>query len=183
VLTEPEFFKGSLRHFREARLASALPILRKDFIVEDYQVYESSAAGADAILLIAAALADDDLVRLIGLAARLKLAALVEVHTEEEVRRAANAGARIIGVNNRNLKTLEVNLETSFRLRPLIPPTCLTVSESGIQSAADLRRLQSAGYNAALIGERFMTQPDPGRELAELLDLVPESRRRSPSTE
>lgn len=182
VLTEQDFFLGSLDDLREVRASTGLRILRKDFVLDDYQVYESAAAGADAILLIVAALGDDDLRRLIGLAARLKLSGLVEVHTEEEIHRAVDAGAKIIGVNNRNLNTLEVDLETSFRLRSLIPSNYLTVSESGIQSAADLRRLRSAGYNAVLIGERFMTQPDPGKELAELLDLVPESRGRSPDS-
>jgi indole-3-glycerol phosphate synthase len=177
VLTEEDFFKGSLEHLREVRQASALPILRKDFIFDAYQVYEAAAAGADAILLIVAALADNELRELIKLAERLKLTALVEVHTEEELRRAVDAGANTIGVNNRNLKTLEVDLETSLRLRALIPATCIAVSESGIKTAADLGRLGSAGYSAVLIGERFLTQPDPGKELADLLKLVPETVR------
>lgn len=177
VLTEQDFFGGSLTHLREVRLASSLPLLRKDFIIDEYQVYETAASGADALLLIVAALSDEDLRRLLELAARLKLASLVEVHTEEEVERAVDAGAAIVGVNNRNLKTLEVNLETSFRLRPRIPAGCLAVSESGIQSAADLRRLAEVGYNAVLIGERFMTRPDPGKELADLLGLLSDTAR------
>jgi indole-3-glycerol phosphate synthase len=177
VLTEPDFFQGSLVHLREVRLASALPILRKDFIIDTYQVYESFAVGADAVLLIVAALADDDLRQLINLAEKLKLAALVEVHTEEEVRRAVDAGARIVGVNNRDLKTLEVDLETSFRLRPTIPSNCLAVSESGIKSAAEMRRLSEAGFNAVLIGERFMTAHDPGAALADLLQRSSENTR------
>jgi len=177
VLTEEDFFKGSLDHLREVRQATALPILRKDFIVDAYQVVEAAAAGADAILLIVAALTDDELREWINLAESLKLAALVEVHAEDETRRAVEAGASIIGVNNRNLKTLAVDLETSLRLRALIPASCIAVSESGIKAPADLRRLRSAGYNAVLIGERFMAQSNPGKELADLLDLVPELAR------
>lgn len=169
VLTEEDFFLGSLDHLRAARAATALPVLRKDFILDEYQVYESAAAGADAVLLIVAALSDGDLRSLLGLTERLRLAALVEVHNEGELDRALAAGAHIIGINNRNLKSLEVNLETSIRLRPRIPFGCLSVSESGIKSAADLRRLAEAGFNAVLIGERLMTMPDPGGELAALL--------------
>jgi indole-3-glycerol phosphate synthase len=169
VLTEEEFFRGSLSHLREAREAVNLPVLRKDFIIDPYQVFESVAAGADALLLIVAALPAPDLSGLIELSSRLKIAALVEVHNEEETRRAVAAGARIIGVNNRDLSTFEVKLETSFRLRPAIPAGILTVSESGISTLDDLKRLSAAGFDAALIGERLMTQPDPGRALADLL--------------
>jgi len=172
VLTEEDFFSGSLEDLRQARAAVALPVLRKDFVIEDYQVYEAAAAGADAVLLIVAALGASELPRLIELSRSLRLAALVEVHTAEELQRALDAGARIVGVNNRNLKTLEVDLETSFRLRDKIPATCLAVSESGIKSPADLRRLGEAGFDAVLIGERFMTEPDPARALAELLSLA-----------
>ena len=180
VLTEEDFFMGSLNDLREVREATGLPILRKDFIIDDYQVYESTAAGADALLLIVAALTESELRRLIGLCTTLNIAALVEVHTEEELLRAADAGARIIGVNNRNLNTLEVDLETSLRLRPRIPAACLAVSESGITSAADLRRLGDAGYDAVLIGERFMTALDPGKELSALMDASLQlARRRS----
>lgn len=177
VLTESDFFQGSLDDLSTVRDATSLPILRKDFIVDEYQVYESLARGADALLLIVAALSDGDLKRLINLCARLKITPLVEVHTAQEVSRAVDAGARIIGVNNRNLQTLDVDPETSFRLRPLIPSTCLAVTESGIRSATDLRRLHEAGFNAALIGERFMTEPDPGRALRQLRGLVSESRK------
>ena len=169
VLTEEDFFMGSLEHLRAARAGTGLPVLRKDFILDEYQVYESAAAGADALLLIVAALSDGDLRTLLELSGRLRLAALVEVHTESELDRAIAVGARIIGINNRNLKSLEVNLETSIRLRPRIPSGCLSVSESGIKTGADLRRLAEAGFNAVLIGERLMTMPDPGRELAALL--------------
>ncbi len=172
VLTEEDFFLGSLDHFAEVRDAVRLPVLRKDFILDGYQVFESVAAGADALLLIVAALADKDLRNLIELCDRLRIAALVEVHTEEELERALGAGACIVGVNNRNLKTFEVDLETSFRLRRKIPSTCLAVSESGIKTAADLRRVSEAGFNAVLIGERFMTAEEPGKELAEMLEGV-----------
>jgi indole-3-glycerol phosphate synthase len=170
VLTEEDFFMGSLRDLEEVREAVRLPVLSKDFILDAYQVYESVAAGADALLLIVAALDDRDLRSLIELSRRLGVEALVEVHTAGELERATAAGARILGVNNRNLKTLEVDLETSFRLRAKIPAGCLAVSESGIKTAADLRRLSKAGFDAVLIGERFMEARDPGRELGALLE-------------
>jgi indole-3-glycerol phosphate synthase len=172
VLTEQDYFAGSLEDLRQARAAVALPVLRKDFIFDDYQLYEAAAAGADAALLIVAALAASELRRFIDLAARLNLAALVEVHTDDELRSALDAGARIVGVNNRNLKTLQVDLGTSFRLRENIPAHCLAVSESGIKTADDLRRLSAAGFDAVLIGELFMTEPDPAIALAELLQAV-----------
>jgi indole-3-glycerol phosphate synthase len=172
VLTEEDFFLGSLGDLQEARAAGGLPVLRKDFVLDGYQVLESVAAGADALLLIVAALTDRDLRDLLELCGRQRIAALVEVHSEEEVDRALAAGARIIGINNRSLNTMEVSLETSLCLRAKIPPTCLAVSESGIKKAADLERLAAAGFNAVLIGERLMAAPDPGRELAALLEGV-----------
>jgi indole-3-glycerol phosphate synthase len=177
VLTEEDNFSGSLEDLKIAREAVQLPVLRKDFIVDEYQVFESAAAGADALLMIVAALADTELKNLIGLCRRLHLAALVEVHDERELDRALAVGAKIIGVNNRDLRTLEVDLETSFRLRPRIPSGCVAVSESGIQSPADLRRLGEARYDAVLIGERFMKAADPGRELAEMINLAWETAR------
>lgn len=169
VLTESDYFLGSLDDLRKARATTRVPVLRKDFLLDTYQIYESAALGADAILLIVAALADCELRALIELSCRLNVAALVEVHTEEELDRALAAGASIIGVNNRNLKTLEVDLQTSFRLREKIPPECLAVSESGIRSADDLRKLMGLGYHAALIGEQFMKSEHPGEALAEFL--------------
>jgi indole-3-glycerol phosphate synthase len=169
VLTEEDYFRGSLTELIDARDATGLPALRKDFIVEPYQVYESAAAGADALLLIVAALDDKELRELTELSHRLRIAGLVEVHTEDELSRAIDAGARLIGVNNRDLKTLEVDLETSFRLRPKIPEGCVAVSESGIKTPEDLRRLADAGFNAVLIGESLMVKEDPGVELARLL--------------
>ncbi len=169
VLTEPTFFDGALEHLTAVRAAVQLPLLRKDFVVDEYQLLEARAAGADAILLIVAALAQADLVRLQARAAELGLAALVEVHDETELARAADAGARLIGVNNRNLRTLTVDVEASYRLAGQLPADAIGVSESGLQSRADLERLSAAGYRAFLIGERFMTDPDPAAAIATLL--------------
>jgi indole-3-glycerol phosphate synthase len=169
VLTEEQYFLGSLHDLTEVRQAVEIPVLRKDFILDSYQVYESVAAGADALLLIVAALQDRDLRSLVELARQLRIDALVEVHTEPELQRALEAGARIIGINNRNLKTLEVDLEISFQLREKIPAGCITVSESGIKTSQDLRRLSQAGFDAILIGERLMAEPDPGQVLRLLL--------------
>jgi indole-3-glycerol phosphate synthase len=169
VLTEEQFFLGAPQDLAEARRVIEIPVLRKDFILESYQVYESVAIGADALLLIVAILKDRELRELLDLSRKLKISALVEVHTETELQRAIAAGAQMIGVNNRDLKTLAVNLETSFKLRPKIPTGCVAISESGIKTAADLRRIQEANFNAVLIGERFMTQPNPGAALRALL--------------
>ncbi len=170
VLTEERYFRGSLTDLIDARDAVGIPVLRKDFILDEYQVYESVAAGADALLLIVALLADEDLRKLLQLSDRLAIAALVEVHTEQELERAVAAGARILGINNRDLKTFEMDLETSFRLRKKIPSGRLAVSESGIRSGQEVRRLADAGFHAVLIGEQLMTRPDPGQALAELLE-------------
>lgn len=180
VLTEERFFLGSLTDLIDARDAVGIPVLRKDFILDDYQVYESVAAGADALLLIVALLTDEDLRKLLQLCERLEIAALVEVHTEPELERALRVGGRIIGVNNRDLKTFEVDFATSLRLRAKIPAGCLTVSESGIKSGQDLRRLADAGYHAVLIGEHLMTTPDPGQALASLLEETRAAMRTSP---
>ena len=169
ILTEEHYFLGSTRDLTEVRQAVEIPVLRKDFILESYQVYESVAAGADALLLIVAILPARDLHSLLELCHQLRIAALVEVHTAAELERAAAAGAGIIGVNNRNLKTLEVNLGTSLELRAKMPGGCVAVCESGIKTSDDLRRVREAGFNAVLMGERLMAQPDPGAALAELL--------------
>lgn len=169
VLTETDYFEGSLEHLRAARGAARLPALRKDFIIDPYQVVESAAAGADALLLIVAALPGGRLGELIELSARWRVAALVEVHTEDELLRALDAGAGIIGINNRNLKTLEVTLDTALNLRDKIPSGLLTVAESGIKTSGDLKRLAAAGFDAALIGERLMRAEDPGAALAGLI--------------
>lgn len=169
VLTEPAFFDGALSHLASVREAVVIPVLRKDFIVDEYQLWEARAAGADAVLLIAAVLDDEALVGLRERAEVLGLAALVEVHDAAELARASASGARVIGVNNRNLRTLSVDLDTSAALAASIPEGCVAVAESGLRSPSDLRRLAAAGYDAFLIGERVMTAPDPGRALAELL--------------
>jgi indole-3-glycerol phosphate synthase len=172
VLTEPTFFDGSLDHLAAVRRAVRLPLLRKDFIVDEYQLHEARANGADAILLIVSALDEADLARLHRRAGELGLAALVEVHDEDEVRRAIDAGARVIGVNNRNLRTLAVDVDASHRLARVIPRGVIAVSESGLQARADLDHLRGEGYHAFLIGERFMTDPDPARALAELTGVA-----------
>jgi indole-3-glycerol phosphate synthase len=169
VLTEPTFFDGALEHLAAVRQAVRIPLLRKDFIVDEYQLLEARANGADAALLIVAALNQSDLVRLQHRAWELGLAALVEVHDDEELTRAIDSGARIIGVNNRNLRTLAVDVAASRTLGARIPANAVGVSESGLTSRADLEELAGQGYRAFLIGERFMTAPDPAQAIAELL--------------
>jgi indole-3-glycerol phosphate synthase len=162
VLTEEDYFGGSLDDLRAARKTISIPILRKDFIFDEYQVYESAAAGAEAVLLIVAALDDEALVRLRRITEdELRMDALVEVHTAVEMTRAAACGAKIIGVNNRNLETFGVSLETSVQLAPIAPKGAVLISESGIESAGDIRRLRSIGYRAFLIGEGLMRADDP----------------------
>ena len=169
VLTEPTFFDGALAHLEAVRAAVDLPLLRKDFVVDEYQVVEARASGADAILLIVAAL-DDDALRDLAAAARgQRLDVLVEVHDEHELERALAAGADLVGVNNRDLRTLAVDVDASVRLAARMPPGVLPVAESGLKSGGDLRMLGAAGYRAFLVGERFMTAPDPGAALADLL--------------
>ena len=146
----------------------SIPVLRKDFIIDEYQIYEARANGAAAILLICAILDDDTLRRFFALADSLGLSALVEAHDEQEVRRAVAAGARIIGVNNRNLKDFTVSLSTSCRLRPMVPPSILFVAESGIKTAAHTRALREHGVDAVLIGETLMRAADKKAMLAEL---------------
>jgi indole-3-glycerol phosphate synthase len=177
VLTEPTFFDGSLDHLRLVRDAVDLPILRKDFIVDEYQLFEARAAGADAILLIVAALEQGSLVRLQARAFQLGLAALVEVHDEAELTRAVDAGARIIGVNNRNLRTLSVDVEASYRLATGLPKDVIGISESGLKSREEVERLTAAGYRAVLVGERFMTDPDPAGALRQLMGVTTSSQR------
>ena len=169
VLTEPTFFDGSLDHLQAVRRAVSLPLLRKDFVVDEYQLLEARAAGADAVLLIVAALEQGDLVRLQAKASELGLATLVEVHDEAELARAIDAGSRVVGVNNRSLRTLQVNVDASERLAARMPRHVVAVSESGLQSRADLERLSASGYRAFLIGERFMTDPDPVTAIQELV--------------
>lgn len=169
VLTEEDFFSGSLAHLTEASAATKIPILRKDFVVDPWQVWEARAAGADAFLLIAAVLDDPTLQELLDLGRRLKMEPLVEVHTREDLRRVTNAGARIVGVNNRDLRDFGVHLETSLELIESIPDDCISVSESGLESARDLERLRAAGFDAFLIGEHLMREADPAAALHSLL--------------
>ena len=169
VLTEPAFFDGALEHLAAIRAAVSVPCLRKDFIVDRYQMLEARAAGADAILLIVAALPPEDLRRLLAEARTLGLAALVEVHGDDEVSVAIDAGADVIGVNNRNLRTLAVSIDASERLIARLPRGCVAVAESGLRTHDDLVRLSGLGYHAFLIGERLMTSPRPGEALEALL--------------
>ena len=169
VLTEPTFFDGSLDHLRLVRAEVDVPLLRKDFVVSEYQLLETRAAGGDAALLIVAALDDRLLRTLVRAADGLQLATLVEVHDEGELDRAIAAGATVIGVNNRNLRTMEVAVDTSRRLIELMPAAVTAVAESGLRSSEDLRELREAGYRAFLVGEALMCEPDPGEALAALL--------------
>ena len=168
VLTEPTFFDGELSHLEAVRAAVEIPLLRKDFIVDRYQLLEARAAGADAILLIVAALDHASLVSLRREAESLELDALVEVHDGDELDRAIAAGADVIGVNNRNLRTLEVDLEASDRLAARMPAHVVAVAESGLRSREDVDRLAARGYRAFLVGERLMTAADPGAALGAL---------------
>ncbi len=162
VLTEEDFFRGSLADLREAKASTRLPVIRKDFVFDEYQVFESAAAGADALLLIVAALDDETLARLLRLTEdELHMDALVEVHTAEELERALGAGARVVGVNNRDLRTFEVSLQTSIGLAELAPAGLLLVSESGLRGAGDIDRLRSHGFRAFLVGETLMRAEDP----------------------
>jgi len=169
VLCEEDFFGGSLAHLTGIRDRVDLPLLRKDFIFDEYQVFEALLAGADAILLIVAILDKQLLSRLISMANELGLDSLVEVHDETEMQRAIAAGASTIGVNNRDLTTFVVDLEVSYRLARLAPLDTLLVSESGINSIKDIQRLQAAGFNAFLIGEHLMRAKDPGEALKRLV--------------
>ena len=170
VLTESTFFDGSLEDLSAVSRAVSVPVLRKDFIISEYQLLEARAAGAAAVLLIVAALGRDGVKRLSAASRAVSLDALVEVHDAPELDAALDAGARIIGVNNRNLRTLEVDLDVSERLIARMPGDVVAVSESGLTSAADLDRLKSLGYRAFLIGERLMTAEDPGTALAAVLE-------------
>src|SRR6202165_4090265 len=170
VLTDEQFFQGSLDYLRQASSSSSLPCLRKDFIVDEIQIVEARANRADAILLIVAALDQKELVSLAGIARSYSLDILCEAHDEQELQRALDAGCDLIGINSRNLRTFEVNLETAFRLVEKMPAACVRVAESGIKSGADLARLRSAGYEAFLIGESLIKGGDPGEALAKLIE-------------
>lgn len=168
VLTEPSFFDGSLDHLARVRAAVTIPILRKDFVVGEYQLLEAAALQADAALLIVAALEPRVLDRLVAFAEAIGLGTLVEAHDADEIARALDAGASVVGVNSRNLRTLEVQPSRLDELGPSIPSSVIAVAESGLKTAADLVRLQTIRYEAFLIGERFMTESDPGHALRDL---------------
>jgi indole-3-glycerol phosphate synthase len=168
VLTDVDFFQGSDGYLREARAACTLPVLRKDFVLDTYQVYEARAIGADCILLIVACLDDAKLRALGALAGELGMDVLVEVHDGAELDRALAVPGRLIGINNRNLRTFDVSLDTTIGLLPAIPPDRLLVTESGIHDAADVAHMRAHGVNAFLVGEAFMRADDPGGMLAEL---------------
>jgi len=169
VLTEEQFFGGSMEDLREARAATLLPTLSKDFVVDPYQIWDAWYAGADAVLLIVAALEDGELKQLLATAEEAGVEALVEVHAEPELRRALGAGARIVGVNNRDLTTMVVDLGTALSLAPLIPDDVVAVAESGISGPGEVRRLRDAGYDAVLVGEHLMSGADPGKTLESMI--------------
>lgn len=168
VLTDRDYFQGRLEDLRAARAATRLPVLRKDFTIADYQIYEAAAAGADAVLLIAAILDETELRNFRELAAELGMAALVEAHDAQEVDVSLKSGAQIIGINNRDLRTFQVSLDTSTELGARIPPGILKVSESGIFHSSDIHRLRSAGFDAFLVGEHLVRSGDPAQALREL---------------
>jgi len=169
VLTDRHFFQGCLDHLRAVRQNVGLPILRKDFVLDPYQVYEARAAGADAVLLIVATLSDDELQMLYQLIHALGMAALVEVHNESELKRALEIGPRIVGVNNRDLCTFRVDLGTTARLRPLVPAGTILVAESGVHTPADVARLAAIGADAMLVGESLVRAGDVGAKVRELV--------------
>jgi indole-3-glycerol phosphate synthase len=173
VLTDEEFFQGSLDNLRLASSTVKIPCLRKDFIIDNFQILEARANSADAILLIVAALQQPELVALAKCAREYELDVLCETHTEEELQRALDAGCDLIGVNSRDLKTFKVDLEAAFRLSKLIPKNVLAVAESGIHTGADIAALKSAGYKAFLVGESLMKAENPGEALRALFSQAP----------
>jgi indole-3-glycerol phosphate synthase len=168
VLTDKQFFQGSVDFLKQARASCDLPVLRKDFMVDPYQIYEARAMGADAILLIAACLDDSQMADMEAVAHRLDMAVLVEVHDRAELDRALKLKTRLVGINNRNLKTFEVSLQTTLDLLPHVPADRLLVTESGILSSDDVKRMREAHVNAFLVGEAFMRANEPGEALAKL---------------
>ncbi len=169
VLTDEQYFQGSLDYLRDVRAAVTLPVLRKDFILDSYQLYEARAAGADAVLLIAECLDDCNLRKLHNEAVALGMSPLVELYDSENLQRVFDAGATLIGVNNRDLRTFDTDLEHTLRLRERVPDQCVLVSESGIRTRADVKRLEAAGVDAILVGESLMASPDIGAAVDALL--------------
>ena len=168
VLTDKQFFQGSVDYLKQARASCDLPVLRKDFMIDAYQVYEARAMGADAILLIAACLDDAQMADMESVARGLDMAVLVEVHDRAELDRALKLKTRLVGINNRNLKTFEVSLQTTLDMLPAVPADRLLVTESGILSPDDVQRMRDAKVNAFLVGEAFMRADEPGEALAQL---------------
>jgi indole-3-glycerol phosphate synthase len=168
VLTDKQFFQGSVDYLKQARASCDLPVLRKDFMIDAYQVYEARAMGADAILLIAACLDDAQMAEMEAVARALDMAVLVEVHDRAELERALKLKTRLVGINNRNLKTFEVSLQTTLDMLPDVPADRLLVTESGILSSDDVKRMRDAQVNAFLVGEAFMRADEPGEALAKL---------------
>jgi len=171
ILTDEKFFLGNLDNLALARRVTTKPLLRKDFIIDPYQLYEAKVYGADAVLLIVAALDDAKLKELLNLASELGMDALVEVHTETELERAMKAGAKLFGINNRDLQTFDVDLGTTLRLRKLVPNSCVVVSESGIESREHVKVLEDAGVDAILVGEALIRSDDPRAKVKELLGI------------
>ena len=169
ILTDAAYFGGTDEDLVEARVASGLPVLRKDFVVDPYQLYEARALGADAVLLIVRALSDAELRDLLERTHSLKMEALVETHSADEVRRALDAGARVIGVNNRDLDTLQTDVSLAPRLRPLVPPECVFVAESGVSTPEQIASLLEVGVDAVLVGEGLLRAADPGERLRRLV--------------
>ena len=172
VLTDKQFFQGSVDYLKQARASCGLPVLRKDFMVDPYQVYEARAMGADCILLIAACLEDAQMADLEAIAHGLDMAVLVEVHDGAELDRALKLKTRLVGINNRNLRTFEVSLQTTLELQKRVPADRLLITESGILNSADVKQMRDAGIHAFLVGEAFMRAPDPGLSLAQLFATV-----------
>jgi indole-3-glycerol phosphate synthase len=168
VLTDVQFFQGGVDYLKQARASCQLPVLRKDFMVDAYQIYESRAMGADAVLLIASCLDDAQMADFEAMAHALDMAVLVEVHDQAELERALRLKTPLMGINNRNLKTFEVSLDTTLELRERVPSDRIVVTESGIQTRQDVLRMGAAGVNAFLVGEAFMRAPEPGEALAAL---------------
>ena len=168
VLTDVQFFQGNVDYLKQARASCQLPVLRKDFMVDAYQIYESRAMGADAVLLIASCLDDAQMADFEAIARSLDMAVLVEVHDQAELERALRLQTPLMGINNRNLKTFEVSLDTTLALRSLVPADRILVPESGIQTRDDVLRMGAAGVNAFLVGEAFMRAPEPGEALSAL---------------
>lgn len=171
VLTEPDYFKGDIHYLQEIAAAVSVPVLRKDFVISDYMLYQAKAAGASIVLLIVAILTDEQLHEYLTLAHQLGLAALVEAHDENEIKRALAAGAKMIGVNNRDLKTFTVSLDNSLRLRQLVPTDIAFIAESGIHNREDVQTLEAHHVNGILIGEALMTAPNKADKIEQLLGV------------